>query len=119
MDWAVTFFTPANNAISLYMVIDRSLAEVPDSHELEKEKALKILDKAKAFFTSAGFEIIRAEYTLGDPIQAICCYADEIKPDSIIMGSHGRTSLLKLLFGSVSAGVFEKAKYPVLMVKNI
>lgn len=118
LNWAVEFFSPDHNEIALYTVVERPLDEVPDSHEIEKQNAVKNLDASKAFFQNHGFTVTSSEFSMGDPVTAICQYAEEIQADSILMGSHGRTSFLKLLFGSISSGVFEKAKIPVMMVKN-
>lgn len=42
--------------------------------------------------------------------------AQELNADLLVIGSHGRSGLSKVLFGSVAARVAEKAKIPVLLL---
>jgi len=50
--------------------------------------------------------------------QAIINMAKEQKADIIVMGSHGRTGLRRLLMGSVTEEVLGHASCPVLVVKS-
>ncbi len=54
----------------------------------------------------------------GNPAQAIVAAAAENDCDLIIVGSHGRTGLDRLLMGSVSQQVVIQAKCPVLVTKT-
>lgn len=54
----------------------------------------------------------------GNPSAIILRVAEEIKPDLIVLGSHGRTGLKRLLMGSVAETVLRKAPCPVLIVKT-
>ena len=47
----------------------------------------------------------------------ITTYAKSRKIDLIVMGSHGRTGVDKLILGSVANGVTQKASCPVLIIK--
>lgn len=49
---------------------------------------------------------------------AICQVADELDVDLIIVGSHGRGFLQRILLGSVSEFVVRHAKQPVLVVRH-
>ena len=50
-------------------------------------------------------------------VKDITTYVKSHKIDLIIMGSHGRTGVDKLILGSVANGVTQKASCPVLIVK--
>jgi len=50
-------------------------------------------------------------------VKGITDFADSKKVDLIVMGSHGRTGFKKMLLGSVSNGVVQQARQPVLIVK--
>lgn len=50
----------------------------------------------------------------GNPEEEIVCLAEELGADLIVMGSHGRTGLQRLLMGSVAEQVMRKASCPVL-----
>jgi nucleotide-binding universal stress UspA family protein len=54
---------------------------------------------------------------LGSPASAIVHLAERENVDMIVMPTHGRTGLLRLLMGSVAEEVVRKAKCPVLTVK--
>ena len=53
----------------------------------------------------------------GYEAQGITQTAEDIGCDLIVMGSHGRTGLSRLLMGSVAENVLPKANCPVLIVK--
>ncbi|MDH5673772.1 MAG: universal stress protein [Myxococcales bacterium] len=50
-----------------------------------------------------------------DPSRAICDHAREQGADLIVVGSHGRSGLSKLLLGSVAGRVVQQAHCPVLV----
>jgi len=52
----------------------------------------------------------------GDPATEILRVAREIHADLIVLGTHGRTGLARLLMGSVAEQVVRKATCPVLTV---
>ncbi len=54
----------------------------------------------------------------GDPASAIVQLAEEEGADMIVMGTHGRTGLRRLLMGSVAEAVVRRAPCPVLTFKN-
>jgi nucleotide-binding universal stress UspA family protein len=53
----------------------------------------------------------------GDPATAIVRYAADAGTDLIVMGTHGRTGLERLLMGSVAEKVMREAPCSVLVVK--
>jgi nucleotide-binding universal stress UspA family protein len=55
--------------------------------------------------------------TQGDPAVEIADLAKREGADLIVMSSHGRTGLGRLLMGSVAEGVMRRAECPVLIVK--
>jgi len=63
---------------------------------------------------------VRAERRVveGDPIDEILRVAAENHSDLIVMGTHGRTGLRRLLMGSVAEQVVRRAPCPVLTVKT-
>jgi nucleotide-binding universal stress UspA family protein len=62
---------------------------------------------------------VRVERLLeeGDPVTEILRLAREMGCDLIVMGTHGRTGLGRLLMGSVAEQVVRGASCPVLTVK--
>jgi nucleotide-binding universal stress UspA family protein len=56
--------------------------------------------------------------TTGDPANAIVREAEAEKVDFVVMSTHGRTGLGRLLMGSVAEAVVRRANCPVLTVKQ-
>ncbi len=54
----------------------------------------------------------------GDPARAIAHQAKKLKASMIVMGSHGRTGLKRLVLGSVAERTLRYAHLPVLIVKK-
>jgi nucleotide-binding universal stress UspA family protein len=54
----------------------------------------------------------------GDAREMILSYADECRADLIVMGTHGRTGVRRMLMGSVAEQVERRAACPVLMVSG-
>jgi nucleotide-binding universal stress UspA family protein len=54
----------------------------------------------------------------GDPVSQILRVAAEEQADFIVLGTHGRTGLSRLLMGSVAENVIRRATCPVLAVKT-
>jgi nucleotide-binding universal stress UspA family protein len=54
----------------------------------------------------------------GDPATEIMRVAKEEQADMIVMGTHGRTGLMRLLMGSVAEAVVRRATCPVLTCKR-
>ena len=53
----------------------------------------------------------------GEPASAIVQLAEDEKADLIVMATHGRTGLTRLLMGSVAEAVVRRAPCPVLTYK--
>lgn len=53
----------------------------------------------------------------GRPDEAIVKVAEEVGADLIVMGSHGRTGMVKVLLGSITERVIGQAVCPVLVVR--
>jgi len=54
----------------------------------------------------------------GEPAQALIEFMEDHPIDLVVMGSHGRTGLDRLVMGSVAEQVVRKAPCPVLIVKQ-
>lgn len=54
----------------------------------------------------------------GEAAAEILALAEETKADVIVMGTHGRTGLARLLMGSVAEQVVRKSPCPVVTVKT-
>jgi nucleotide-binding universal stress UspA family protein len=59
---------------------------------------------------------VRIVIAEGSPVDAILQRASEDDVEMIVMGTHGRTGLPRLLVGSVAEGVLRRAPCPVIVV---
>ena len=55
---------------------------------------------------------------IGDPGSEVVHFAKEIDADFIIMPSHGRTGIARLLLGSVAERVLRLAECPVIVLRH-
>jgi nucleotide-binding universal stress UspA family protein len=62
---------------------------------------------------------VESQVLEGDAVDMILRAAEETNSDMIVMGTHGRTGLGRLLMGSVAEAVIRKAPCPVLSVKSL
>jgi nucleotide-binding universal stress UspA family protein len=85
--------------------------EDPEGYRRELEGKLR---ESQAPTGSGGVEH-RLEQ--GDPAAEIVRVAEELPADFIVLGTHGRTGLLRLLMGSVAEEVVRKAPCPVLTIR--
>jgi nucleotide-binding universal stress UspA family protein len=61
---------------------------------------------------------VKTDFATGDAASHIVSYADKNNFDLILMGTHGRKGLDKIVFGSVAYRVAKKATCPVLTVNQ-
>lgn len=94
---------------------------LPDLNTVEYDivEATAMLRRAKNMLEGKGCYVERAEYVLGDVVEQICRYAEEIQADQVVLGSHGRTGLSKLLMGSTSIKVLERCHCPITIHRNV
>jgi nucleotide-binding universal stress UspA family protein len=102
-----------------------SVVDVPAEFYAEAPKAVEdLVRKAKGFVADvkkqAEAASVPAETFVGEAeaYQAVNNLAQEQKADMIVLGSHGRTGLRRLLMGSVTEAVIGHASCPVLVVKS-
>jgi len=59
----------------------------------------------------------RVERVLGDPTEKIAAVAGREEIDHVVVGSHGRTGVSRVLLGSVAESVVRHAPVPVTVVR--
>ena len=85
-------------------------------HQQEEDEEVR--NKLKAFQPTE--PDIEASWVVeyGIPAERIIHYANENDIDLVVMGTHGRTGLLRVLMGSVAETVVRQAECPVLAIKD-
>lgn len=117
LEWVADTFNQQETDYYLLFVIP----VLPDLNTVEYDimEATTMLRKAKGILENAGCRVERTEYSLGNVVDQICRYADEIEADQVVIGSHGRTGLSKLLLGSTSIKVLESSHRPVTIHRDV
>ncbi len=59
---------------------------------------------------------VQSEVILGDPSDTILSYIADNNIDMVVMGTHGRKGLDRVIFGSVAERVIKWAHIPVLVI---
>lgn len=76
-------------------------------------------EKSMESFVAENFPGVdaRGQVLIGYAAEEIINRADEEKADLIVMGTHGRKGIDRILFGSVAEKVVKNAKQPVLTIR--
>lgn len=105
--------------IQAYFEGSFAVSEV-DSQKIEEQwanAAQKILDKVVEQAKSKGVDAQTAVVKSDDIAQGVIDKAGSFKADVIVMASHGRKGLKRLLLGSETLAVLTHAKVPVLVLR--
>ncbi len=118
LQYANEFARLSSGKVFLVGVIEND-PTITYSHGLEKERA-ESDQKLLALIDEENMAGIVADYVIyeGFPEECILDYAKRQEADVIIMGSHGRRGLKRMILGSVAEHVVRRAPCPVLVVKE-
>lgn len=110
----ITLLNVYTPAVSRYSVISPLLAEEVSETKTELQRKLQLT----ANTLSKSYPDVKCEVNvgIGEPVDEILFFEKNIKPDMIVMGTQGASSIEKVLLGSNAADIIEKAKCPVLVI---
>lgn len=83
-----------------------------------------VVDDSRALlvrFADAGREAgigVDEVVELGPVVPTILAVADRVGADLIVMGTHGRQGLARLVLGSIAEGVTHRAHVPVMLIRR-
>ncbi|MEL7499987.1 MAG: universal stress protein [Planctomycetota bacterium] len=97
------------------MSFDPALAVPPTLDQDRHDIATKQMEK---LFGDEEYAHIKRHCISGDPGIEIIKLAEELRANLIVMPSHGRTGLNRLLLGSVAERVSRLSKCPVLILRG-
>ncbi|ELZ24499.1 UspA domain-containing protein [Haloterrigena salina JCM 13891] len=90
------------------------------AHERAVERGEELGERARERADDAGVletTVLETAVETGPPARTILEYADESDVDHIVMGSHGRSGVARILLGSVAETVTRRATVPVTIVR--
>jgi len=104
-------------ALSVVDVTEEFQTEAPEAVEKMVERAREYVDDVKKKAEDSG---VKAEALVreGDTYKVIIDLAKKLACEVIVMGSHGRTGVKRLLMGSVTEKVIGYSACPVLVIRG-
>lgn len=84
--------------------------------EQAKADANELFEEAKELASEHG-TTVESDYEVGRPANTIVEYAETNDCDHVVVGSHGRTGVSRILLGSVAETVVRRASIPVTVVR--
>lgn len=122
VEYAASEFDPSE--ITMLHVIDpieagySATASVPgyseEWYEHQKAESEQLFEDARELVDGAD---IATDTAVGRPSRTIVEYAEENDVDHIVMGSHGRSGVTRILLGSVAESVVRRSPVPVTIVR--
>lgn len=104
-------YTPA---VSRYSVISPLIAEEVSETKTELRTKLQVTANTLAKrYPDVKWEV---SVGIGETVEEILFFEKNMKPDMIIMGTQGASSIEKVLLGSNAAEIIEKANCPVMVI---
>jgi len=82
-----------------------------------EEEAEEVLKPVREFFSKQVRCPVHYEAKVGHAAEQIVALAETLKPDLLVLGTHGRGALGNLVMGSVATKVPAHTKVPVLLVR--
>lgn len=111
---AITALNPADMSMG---GTEMGMASYADQWmEAEEERAEGRFEELRALADDHGVTL-EGETVLGRPARAIIDYAEDNEVDQIVMGSHGRDGVSRILLGSVAETIVRRSPCPVTVVR--
>lgn len=106
-------------ALHLVHVCPIQVSALPDAlltPALEKED----LERSQALLADIRGRLplsdVQLQVRVGDPLLGLLDAIEDLQPDLVVVGSHGRGAMMRALLGSVSERLCRKSPVPVLVV---
>ena len=122
VDQAISLGGICNSQIFVISVVDlypEQMEVAPALVEKMSEEVRQHLDKAKKKVDESGMHCETIVHMGGVPHVFIVQEAKDKEIDLIVMGTHGRSGIKRVLLGSVAQNVIGHAPCPVLVVPNV
>jgi len=113
----------AGSKIHLIHVVESSLMTSIDMASpvppmMDQEQQAILLEKMQTLCQDKRFQSVAPHCVIGDPGYEITQLAEELQATLILMPSHGRRGLNRLLLGSVAERVLRLSHCPVLILRG-
>lgn len=88
-----------------------------DALQATREEGENVLAQATETARQSGIDQVKSAMLEGHPAEEIVRYAREHQMDIIVMGTHGRRGINRMLLGSIAEEVVRTASMPVMTVR--
>ena len=93
--------------------------EQPESVKRIAQKARRRVKDLAASTNAGGADVVlRMHFSEGDAVSGVLEWAAKLKPDLIVIGTHGRRGAKRFFMGSVAEAVVRRATCPVLTLRG-
>jgi nucleotide-binding universal stress UspA family protein len=103
--------------LPLYEGAARDFSRIDALREENLKQAQAFMDRAAKLLRESGYRVT-SSIEEGEPRTTIVDHAERVKSDLVVVGSHGRRGLPRLLLGSVSEYVARHAPCSVEIVRQ-
>jgi nucleotide-binding universal stress UspA family protein len=87
-------------------------------YDQQREQAEALFEEVTGEVEAADVDVdVATDIEVGKPVAAIVDHAEEHDIDQIVMGSHGRSGVSRVLLGSVAETVVRRSPVPVTVVR--
>ena len=97
-----------------------ALADVPKGRisAYVEEEQQRARSELQSYLTSLSFDVAQWSYYVaeGDPVPVISKAVDAIGPELLVVGTHGRSGVAKMLLGSVAEQLLRTMEIDILAV---
>lgn len=85
----------------------------------DESRADQLKESYREHFSGEQYADVKFHVAFGDPGHEIADYAEHIGADLIVMPSHGRTGISRMLIGSVAERVVRLCHCPILVLRQV
>jgi nucleotide-binding universal stress UspA family protein len=113
----VVVLSVSRPAVVAYSMVDAGpVSWIQEVEQEQKRESQELVSRVEQDLRKNGFQT-KAQVVSGDPREVIVQTATDERVDLIVVGSHGRTGLTKLLMGSVASHVVTHAPCSVMVAR--
>ncbi len=96
---------------------EERLAQIDEANDLSREHVAELVTNYQKKYGNIAMEKIAVYVATGHPAERIVALADQVSADVIVMGTHGRTGIKRLLVGSIAEEVVRRAPCGVFVIR--
>ncbi|ELZ80899.1 UpsA domain-containing protein [Haloferax elongans ATCC BAA-1513] len=98
------------------LYVENTAEKAGDEEDVGTDRGRHALDEARERADEHGIPV-ETTVAEGDPAETIAEYTDTLRADLVVMGTHGREGVNRLLNGSVAERVGRKVSVPVMTLR--